>query len=303
MRPVVDAQAVLQDSQLIPSFVVGQAYVRKEEITGRFGGSPQSGIAPSRRVPAIFIFTGESGGKYGYDDAFDELGCLLYTGEGQKGDMLMTRGNGAILSHAVEGRGLYVFKANSKGQPCVYLGEFVYGSHFIRRGPDVDGLERDVIVFRLVPVSRTLDIELSMDPGTDKITVGIGDGAAPSLDELRTAAITACRSQDVSSNSRETVQATYQRSECVKKYVLARAQGTCELCEQPAPFKRKSDGSPYLEPHHINRLSDGGLDHPLYVGAICPTCHRRIHSGDDGHVQNAKLRHYVVKREAELSRQ
>lgn len=43
-----------------------------------------------------------------------------------------------------------------------------------------------------------------------------------------------------------------------------------------APFQRK-DGTPYLEPHHIQRLADEGPDHPKWVGAVCPSCHREIH--------------------------
>ena len=33
--------------------------------------------------------------------------------------------------------------------------------------------------------------------------------------------------------------------------VLVRAQGSCERCHQPAPFLRRSDGTPYLEVHHL----------------------------------------------------
>ena len=68
-----------------------------------------------------------------------------------------------------------------------------------------------------------------------------------------------------------------------------RAEGECESCEKPAPFMKK-DGTPYLEPHHVNRLSDGGLDHPRYVGAVCPSCHREIHSGVHGALVNERLK-------------
>jgi 5-methylcytosine-specific restriction protein A len=62
----------------------------------------------------------------------------------------------------------------------------------------------------------------------------------------------------------------YRRSKRVKDYVLLRAGGICESCHQAAPFKRKN-GSAYLEPHHTTRVSDGGLDHPRYVAALCPS--------------------------------
>ncbi len=76
-------------------------------------------------------------------------------------------------------------------------------------------------------------------------------------------------------------QSYYERSKAVRDYVLARANRVCESCERSAPFMRK-DGSPYLEPHHIRRVSDGGPDHPSWVAAVCPNCHREIHHRKDG---------------------
>ena len=73
----------------------------------------------------------------------------------------------------------------------------------------------------------------------------------------------------------------YRRSQAVRINVLMRAQGSCESCKKPAPFAR-SDGTPYLEPHHTTRVSDSGLDYPKHVGAICPSCHREIHYGAEG---------------------
>jgi 5-methylcytosine-specific restriction enzyme A len=80
----------------------------------------------------------------------------------------------------------------------------------------------------------------------------------------------------------------YQRSKAVRAYVLARANGSCESCHEPAPFARK-DGTPYLEPHHTRRVSDGGPDHPRWVGGICPNCHTEIHFGKDGAAKNSAL--------------
>ena len=48
-------------------------------------------------------------------------------------------------------------------------------------------------------------------------------------------------------------------------------------------------GRPYLEPHHTRRLSDGGPDDYHHVIALCPTCHRRVHHGEDGATYNADL--------------
>jgi len=80
----------------------------------------------------------------------------------------------------------------------------------------------------------------------------------------------------------------------VKAYVLKRANGHCEACKKAAPFVRK-DGSPYLEPHHIKRVADGGPDHPRSVGAVCPTCHRFIHHGEGGSKLNVELEQCVME--------
>ncbi|MDD1149814.1 HNH endonuclease [Pseudomonas sp. TNT2022 ID357] len=60
---------------------------------------------------------------------------------------------------------------------------------------------------------------------------------------------------------------------------LHRAAGVCEVCVQPAPFTRKSNGTPYLEVHHKIRLADGGLDTLENAVALCPNCHRASHYG------------------------
>src|SRR5262249_16819018 len=78
------------------------------------------------------------------------------------------------------------------------------------------------------------------------------------------------------------------RSVAVARYVLLRARGICEGCKKPAPF-RKSDGTPYLEPHHTLRLADEGPDHPRHVIAVCPTCHRRAHYAEDAKAFNRYL--------------
>ena len=64
----------------------------------------------------------------------------------------------------------------------------------------------------------------------------------------------------------------------------------------------KKNGSPYLEPHQVNRLSDGGLDDPHYMGAVCPDCHREIHHGVLGHVKNDRLKAYVADHEKQLTK-
>lgn len=80
----------------------------------------------------------------------------------------------------------------------------------------------------------------------------------------------------------DTIQVTsvaYIRNADVIVEVLERASGICEKCSKDAPFKRKKDGTPYLEVHHRIPLSEGGLDTVENAIAICPNCHRELHYG------------------------
>jgi 5-methylcytosine-specific restriction protein A len=114
------------------------------------------------------------------------------------------------------------------------------------------------------------------------------------VEELRKKALEAVTAQPAAISI--TSRMYYQRRADVKTYVVARAQGVCEACGCPAPFTRKN-GAPYLEPHHIERLADGGLDHPRHVAAVCPNCHREIHYGSDGEKINERARQNVKRKE------
>ncbi|URF07978.1 HNH endonuclease [Cupriavidus campinensis] len=71
----------------------------------------------------------------------------------------------------------------------------------------------------------------------------------------------------------------YQRDPSVKAWVLKKANGTCECCGQPAPF-RGTDGFPYLEVHHVRKLAEKGPDTTANTVAVCPDCHRELHFGE-----------------------
>lgn len=79
--------------------------------------------------------------------------------------------------------------------------------------------------------------------------------------------------------ARVTTVVVFERSADVVAEVLLRAGGVCEICKSPAPFRRASDGTPYLEVHHRIRLADNGDDSVENAVAICPNCHRQQHFG------------------------
>ena len=77
--------------------------------------------------------------------------------------------------------------------------------------------------------------------------------AATNLDELRRAALLKSR-PTATRRERTTVQRV--RARAIRLYVLSRANGECEGCRDPAPF-RTTDGQFYLEPHHTLRTRFG----------------------------------------------
>lgn len=188
--------------------------------------------------------------------------------------MDFVRGNRAIHDHALDGKDIHLFEALGKGEGYRYLGRFACSTWEFRRGMDVNGDERRVIVFHLI------------QPEDDDEPIG-PTSRPTSLNRLRHHALDAA-SEPGERNPREARRRYHERSAAVRNYVLARAAGTCESCGQQAPFRRH-DGTAYLEPHHIRRISDGGPDHPRWVGAVCPNCHREIHHGAEGEDKNRRL--------------
>jgi 5-methylcytosine-specific restriction protein A len=61
--------------------------------------------------------------------------------------------------------------------------------------------------------------------------------------------------------------------------VRIRANGKCEVCKKAAPFLRRSDGTHYLEVHHVKQLANDGDDTVENALAVCPNCHREKHYG------------------------
>lgn len=72
----------------------------------------------------------------------------------------------------------------------------------------------------------------------------------------------------------------YYRDQKVCSFVKLRAKGKCDLCNKPAPFIMEN-GVPYLEEHHVIPLNEGGDDSINNAVALCPNCHRKIHSLKD----------------------
>jgi hypothetical protein len=144
--------------------------LKRTELQKTYGGAPYGGIEPSAKTPNILIFTNpykKSNYGYNFDEELED-GTFTYTGDGLEDDQKPnTGGNKAILEHRETRRSLRVFEATKKQTFVRYLGEFELGSpeYSVRKAPDVNGKDRDVLVFNLNPVGVTKSIgKLDKEP-------------------------------------------------------------------------------------------------------------------------------------------
>ncbi|WP_222195367.1 hypothetical protein [Modestobacter italicus] len=138
--------------------------IKRTALHQRYGGSGQGGISPSSQSPNILIFTDpKTGEQHGYFDGWQADGLFHYTGEGQRGDQLMIRGNRAIVDHRATGRALQVFEGSK--DVVRYMGRFELDERepcYETDAPETgDGPVRKVIVFRLRSLTASAPAERS----------------------------------------------------------------------------------------------------------------------------------------------
>ncbi|MFJ9429965.1 HNH endonuclease [Streptomyces sp. NPDC101490] len=67
-----------------------------------------------------------------------------------------------------------------------------------------------------------------------------------------------------------------------REAVLLRCQGACE---NPAcggqPVDVTDSGEAILEVDHVERIAEGGRDHPIQMIALCPNCHAMKERGSN----------------------
>jgi 5-methylcytosine-specific restriction protein A len=275
-------------------FVAGEE-IKRRELHSRFGGNQQGGMSPCPKAGVILLFTSPHGDLYGYEDRFQADGMFWYTGEGQVGEMKFVRANRALRDHETEGHRVLLFEQTRKGY-VRFVTEVRYAGHHMEFRLDRNRQQRLAIVFHLEAL-ETRGMPESTARSIDEVEVLKPSSLAHmSLDELRLRALSSASS---SSDTRHRIVAVQNRAEAIRQYALKRASGVCESCCQPAPFHSKK--GPYLEVHHLHRLSDGGPDHPDSVAAICPNCHREIHAGIDGSIKNDRLVQSVRRRESSVA--
>lgn len=150
--------------------------------------------------------------------------------------------------------------------------------------PDSGGQDRSVWVF---PLRLKSGYAPAIPESTLKALDQVKEKQAHYLSDPEVEALAKKQGQTVVGKRNASV-TVYQCSPWVAEHAKRRANGKCELCQEPAPFNRK-DGSPYLETHHIVWLANGGADTIENTVALCPNCHKRMHVINSEADRNALL--------------
>lgn len=246
--------------------------VNNNEIMNEFKVAPQGGMRRSIKTNTLVLISDHT--KTLYDDKWrDDI--LYYTGMGKNGDQdLYYKQNKTLTESRTNGVEIHVFEV-FKSTEYVYEGVFsLCDDPFQEIQNDENGKSRKVWIYPLkqeksssIPKSYVEALEDTKSRKVSKL----------SLDDLKQ------KAEDHSSKSascRSVTSTKYIRDPYVAEYAKRRAKGICQLCGNPAPFTGK-DGSPYLESHHIEWLSEGGEDTIENTVALCPNCHKKMHIIND----------------------
>jgi 5-methylcytosine-specific restriction protein A len=136
--------------------------------------------------------------------------------------------NTAIRDYGKNGTSLHLFEYDA--EQYRYQGQFSCASWSFRNQHDGDNGSKRNVVFHLVPHG---DKAGEFDPARQDVRDP--EKGPIELQELRDQALEAS-TESPAGEPRYARRLLSRRSNAVRTYVLARASGKCEACQQPAPF-------------------------------------------------------------------
>jgi len=250
-----------------PSYEIG-ATVTHQEICNEFKCGNMGGMRRAKATNTLVIISDHTKGLY--DDKW--YGDVLhYTGMGKIGDQVLDGNqNRTLFDSDTNGIAVHLFEV-LEAKKYIYHGQVkLAGKPYQEIQNDDNDNPRKVWMFPVKPIDAVAIGDKSFEAYENARKAKV---RVLSKDELKARA-KECSRKDAS--SRNVTTTTYVRDQNVSEYAKSCADGLCQLCGKPAPFKDKS-GEPYLETHHIIWLSAGGADSVENTIALCPNCHRKMH--------------------------
>jgi len=244
--------------------------IDNDTLRAIFKCSSQGGMRRSIRTNSLVLISDHT--KSTYEDKW--IGNIFhYTGMGLTGEQSLSfHQNKTLVESKENGVNLYLFEVFEEGH-YVYIGEVeLTDGPYRSRQPDSEKNIRDVYIFPLKLKGRKRPPLLKKELLETKEEIIRKKAHKLPLAELEFQAKYSFKE----GGKREVVTEVYERDPIVSEYAKRKADGMCQLCNQPAPF-RNLDGEPYLETHHIEWLSKDGKDLIENTVALCPNCHRKMH--------------------------
>ncbi|WP_210127825.1 HNH endonuclease [Staphylococcus sp. GDX8P114P-2] len=282
-------QWLKQNRGPISQLKVGNIY-NNQVIQDIFKCSGQGGMRRSHLTNALVLFSDHSKNQPIYEDKsyIDEHGnqIMHYTGMGQQGDQdLKSTQNRTLLESNDLSIKVYLFETFDSGQHT-FRGEVkLCATPYTEQQNG-----RKVYIFPLsfndneyvIPETFYKDKEIQQENQAYKL----------GIEELYQRAKKAKKV-----GQRKAYTTVYERNNYVAAHVKERADGYCDLCGEPAPFKDKN-GKPYLECHHVIWLAKQGEDSIDNAVALDLTCHRKMHVlglENDVELLQTKIKQYKDK--------
>ena len=245
--------------------------INNAELREIFGCSSRGGMRRSRKTNTLVIVSNHVDSIY--EDRWEE-GVLHYTGMGQEGDQVLHGNQNKTLNESqINGIGVHLFEVFRDGA-YTYQGQVELANDpYQEKQLDSKEQIRDVWIF---PVRLKFGGSLTTIPNEDYQRVQ--RSRQRKISKLSDNELKARLSKkSAKPNKRMTTSPIYSRDQNVVVAALRRAKGDCQLCDQPAPFQKKNK-EPFLEVHHVVWIAKGGDDKLYNTVALCPNCHRKMHS-------------------------
>jgi 5-methylcytosine-specific restriction protein A len=241
-----------------------------KEISRRFAVGNMGGMRRSTKHRLLVLISDPFKGLY--RDRW-EGEVLHYTGMGPIGDQSLTYAQNRTLAESPKtGIPVHVLEALER-QKYTYLGEVnLIGAPYREEQSDDAEQVRKVWMFPIkikqggVMPALTEEQARAMEESHARIARRL------STEELKARAKRGKKNPPV----RKIQGSAYVRDAAVAEYAKRLANGLCDLCEKPAPFRNKQKEA-YLECHHVIWLAQGGEDTIANAVALCPNCHRKMH--------------------------
>lgn len=236
-----------------------------------FKCSTQGGMRRATKTNTLVLVSNHV--KSIYSDRWID-NVMHYTGMGTKGDQKLSfMQNPTLAQSNTNGVDLHLFEVLEE-KIYTYRGQVkLDSSPYEENQLDEDERDRKVWVFPIRLITGN-NVTISREVTSKNYTAKITKARRLTDEELRKKALSTGKTRV---GKRLVSVIEYQRSPFVAEEAKRRAKGICELCRQPAPFQKKN-GEPYLETHHIIWLAKGGEDTVNNTVALCPNCHKKMHS-------------------------